>query len=163
VPFSCGTGKANQCGCVPLTCASMGATCGTMLDGCGGQLSCGACGNGGRGRGGNRVEVCVGVGPSTCSEEGLTCTPANCARFNAHCGEVSDGCGGVLNCGTCTYPDVCGGAGAPNQCGCLSTTCDKVGANCGTINDGCGKQLACGTCAAGLSCDPLTNRCTSVQ
>ncbi len=29
--------------CVPRTCAGAGATCGTILDGCGGVVECGAC------------------------------------------------------------------------------------------------------------------------
>src|SRR5262245_10658362 len=32
--------------CQPLTCASARATCGSVLDGCGGVLTCGTCGNG---------------------------------------------------------------------------------------------------------------------
>jgi hypothetical protein len=35
---------ANVCGCMPTTCAALGASCGTPPDGCGGMLSCGSCG-----------------------------------------------------------------------------------------------------------------------
>ncbi|MFE8595605.1 hypothetical protein KYC5002_40430 [Archangium violaceum] len=34
--------------CVPRTCASAGATCGTLSNGCGGTLSCGGCSGSGR-------------------------------------------------------------------------------------------------------------------
>jgi hypothetical protein len=34
-----------------------------------------------------------------------------------NCGQVGDGCGNVLNCGTCTAPDTCGGGGVANVCG----------------------------------------------
>jgi len=30
---------------------------------------------------------------------------------------ISDGCGGVLSCGSCAAPETCGGGGVPNQCG----------------------------------------------
>jgi hypothetical protein len=33
------------------------------------------------------------------------------------CGQASDGCGNVLNCGTCTPPETCGGGGTPGKCG----------------------------------------------
>ena len=162
VPFSCGTTSPNQCGCIRLTCAAMGATCGTMLDGCGGELNCGTCGNGGGGRrGGSRAEACVGVGPSVCGEEGLACTPATCARFGAECGQVANGCGGVLDCGTCTSLMTCGGGGVPNHCGCLPATCDSLGANCGNVDDGCGAILACGDCPIGLACNSSNHRCAT--
>jgi hypothetical protein len=35
----------------------------------------------------------------------------------AKCGQVADGCGGLTpSCGTCTDPEICGGAGVPNTC-----------------------------------------------
>jgi hypothetical protein len=34
------------CSCTPTTCAAQGRSCGTLPDGCGGTLSCGACGSG---------------------------------------------------------------------------------------------------------------------
>jgi len=30
---------------------------------------------------------------------------------------IADGCGGTLDCGTCTLPQTCGGGGTPNVCG----------------------------------------------
>src|SRR3990170_6879142 len=35
-------------GCTPITCASVGAVCGTVSDGCGGTLTCGPCTGTGR-------------------------------------------------------------------------------------------------------------------
>lgn len=46
-----------------------------------------------------------------------SCVPRSCAQVNANCGPVSDGCAGILNCGTCTWPQTCGGGGTPSQCG----------------------------------------------
>jgi len=53
----------------------------------------------------------LGFAPETC------CTPTTCAAQSANCRSIADGCGGMLECGTCTPPASCGGAGVPNQCG----------------------------------------------
>ena len=39
-----------------------------------------------------------------------------CAKQGFDCGAAGDGCGGLLNCGTCTAPETCG-AKFPGQCG----------------------------------------------
>jgi hypothetical protein len=49
--------------------------------------------------------------------DGACCAPTTCAIQNANCGSIPDGCGGTLDCGTCTAPLTCGGAGIANQCG----------------------------------------------
>ncbi len=93
------------------------------------------------------LSACVSVGGPP---PPATCTPKTCAQMGANCGQVADGCGGLLNCGTCTAPDSCGGGGVANQCGnyCTMTTCGAQGANCGIIADGCGGTLNCGTCTS---------------
>jgi hypothetical protein len=56
-------------------------------------------------------ETCGGGGsPNVCG-----CTPAVCPP-NA-CGDLDDGCGGTVACGTCKPPTSCGGGGVPNRCG----------------------------------------------
>ncbi len=45
------------------------------------------------------------------------CVPATCQTLAVNCGPVADGCGGLLQCGTCTAPAVCGGGGVPSVCG----------------------------------------------
>jgi hypothetical protein len=44
------------------------------------------------------------------------CTPHNCSDIGANCGENADGCGGLIECGACTPPQVCGGGGY-SRCG----------------------------------------------
>lgn len=44
------------------------------------------------------------------------CPRLSCSTRGANCGRISDGCGGTLNCGTCTFPQICG-ANRPNVCG----------------------------------------------
>ena len=81
------------------------------------------------------------------------CTPTTCAAQNKNCGTLGDGCGGTLNCGTCTAPQTCGGGGTPNVCGaCTPTSCAAQSKNCGTLSDGCGGTLECGTCTAPQTC-----------
>jgi hypothetical protein len=83
-----------------------------------------------------------------------TCTPRTCASVNANCGPIGDGCGGVLNCGTCTPPQTCGGGGTPNVCGggCTPMTCGAQGLSCGPAGDGCGNVIQCGNCTPPQTC-----------
>jgi hypothetical protein len=146
------TPDATHEGCAARTCASAGAACGCLDDGCGHVLDCGDCASGGFCGGGGVPNVCGGI----------ACVPVHgCAVHGVNCGPVSDGCGGILDCGTC-------GGGAPcvlNRCappdgGCVPRTCAQARAECGTADDGCGGPLDCGACAAGAACGYLTaNRC----
>ena len=43
-----------------------------------------------------------------CGGKGL-CVPRTCVQLGAGCGLAADGCGGLLDCGTCMAPQVCGG------------------------------------------------------
>lgn len=94
------------------------------------------------------------------------CSLVSCASAMANCGPVGDGCGGYLNCGTCTPPQTCGGGGVPSQCGgsmgCTARTCLSQNANCGPVGDGCGSIINCGTCSGvGETCGGggTPNRC----
>jgi hypothetical protein len=41
--------------------------------------------------------------PQTCSSSGACfCTPKTCTQMGATCGTISDGCGGLINCGPCS-------------------------------------------------------------
>lgn len=94
---------------------------------------------------------CVTVGNN---ETPKTCTPRTCEQQNADCGQVADGCGALLNCGTCTAPLSCGGGGVPDRCGnsCTHTSCSAQGANCGIVADGCGGTIDCGNCTLPAVC-----------
>jgi hypothetical protein len=140
--------------CTPLRCADVGATCGAVPDGCGGELACGSC---------QAPETCGALVPNTCG-----CKPKTCAELGATCGvNVPDGCGGVIaSCGV--VPD-CGGGqwscGSSFTCQCAPKTCSSLGATCGeNLADGCGGTIP--FCGAGLSCgggqmfcDTAVNRC----
>jgi hypothetical protein len=43
--------------------------------------------------------------------------PKTCAQLGIKCGPSGDGCGGQIDCGTCTPPMTCGGGGVPGVCG----------------------------------------------
>jgi len=82
------------------------------------------------------------------------CTPTTCQAAGKNCGAMPDGCGGVIQCGSCTAPETCGGSAA-NVCGagtCTPTTCAAQGKNCGTISDNCSDVLACGSCTTPETC-----------
>jgi len=83
-----------------------------------------------------------------------SCTPLSCDDYGYECGPAGDGCGGLLDCGTCTAPAVCGGNG-PGKCGggqCTPRTCQQQGIECGEAGDGCGKKIDCGDCPEGQTC-----------
>ncbi len=40
------------------------------------------------------------------------CSPDSCDLLGFHCGIVTDGCGGLLDCGTCNSQQACGACGA---------------------------------------------------
>ncbi len=135
--------------CTPTTCAAVGANCGPLGDGCGGELQCGSCGG---------CATCGGGGtPSQCG--GTCCVPETCASQNIECGPAGDGCGNVLQCGSCSGNLSCGGGGINGKCGsidagpsCLPLTCAMQNIQCGPAGDGCGNELQCGSCPTGASC-----------
>ena len=81
----------------------------------------------------------------------------SCPLIGANCGLASDGCGGVLDCGTCPTGLKCGANGKPGICGvdkdCVPKTCAELGMlKCGVAGDGCGTAIDCGACKAPLTC-----------
>jgi MYXO-CTERM domain-containing protein len=100
-PDTCGGGgTTNVCGCTPKAACPSPDDCGTLPDGCGGNVTCGA--------------ACTA--PQTCGGGGTSnvcgCTPATSCPASAECGTVPDGCGGTVTCGTCAGGEAC----ADNQC-----------------------------------------------
>ena len=83
------------------------------------------------------------------------CTPTTCAAQGVQCGPTGDGCGNLLQCGTCPSNQTCGGGG-PGKCGtssnCVPATCASQNIQCGPAGDGCGNQLNCGNCSTGQVC-----------
>ncbi len=131
VPSQCGGGTST---CVPRTCAGAGLNCGPIGDGCGGVLNCGTCTGTDTCGGGGTASVCGH--PTAGSDAGVSvCVPRTCASVGVNCGPLGDGCGGLLNCGTCTAPAICGGGGVASVCGGTTggTTCTGL----------CLRQVSC--------------------
>lgn len=85
-----------------------------------------------------------------------SCTPTTCAALGYNCDTTGDGCGKIIDCGTCPAPQQC----ILNTChACQPLTCLQQSAVCGTIGDGCGNTLQCGTCPAGQTC--TNNNCVA--
>lgn len=147
-------------GCRPRTCADLGYDCGLNADGCGGIINCGTC-RAPAFCGGTAYSKCGDPTPdSSCSPP--PCTPLTCQAAGANCGAISDGCGEVLNCGSCAAPDFCGGGGV-NACGhptaldggagpCVPQTCMDQNIQCGRAGDGCDSYILCGSCPTTQSC-----------
>jgi hypothetical protein len=76
------------------------------------------------------------------------CVPKTCAGLHATCGAEDDGCGGVLQCGSCAATSEC----IAGACVCQPTTCPTLGATCGVEDDGCNGALNCGTCLPSQVC-----------
>jgi hypothetical protein len=172
-PQYCGGGGFNQCGgnnglatdggvpCVATTCAALNYDCGYAGDGCGNLLDCNPASGGC-----TAPQYCGGGGFNQCGgNSGLTpdgapnCTPTTCVKLGYNCGPTGDGCGNVLQCGTCTGNNTCGGGGQPSVCGnSACTNLCKQQATCGggvqtTIT---GKVIA-GTPAKYGTADPVPN------
>jgi hypothetical protein len=141
------TGMGGPGGCAFVTCASAGAACGPIGDGCGGVIQCGTC---------MFPQICGGGGVHfQCGT--IDCIPRTCAEAGANCGPVGDGCGGTIQCGDCPAGQACGRGGVPSVCGavggaCVPRTCAQAGAGCGPAGDGCGGALDCGACTPPQSC-----------
>lgn len=90
-----------------------------------------------------------------------TCTPKTCKELGKNCGKVADGCGDILDCGSCDSGLPCG-AFEPNVCATAddySELCQPqskeeacAGKECGVEGDGCGNYYECGTCDADQTC-----------
>ena len=89
---------------------------------------------------------------------GNNCEPDTCEALGKNCGSLPDGCGSVLECGTCADGAECGIVTA-NVCTVLADLCvpalaEEVcaGKECGAEGDGCGNTVSCGTCPDGEGC-----------
>jgi len=104
--------------CVPKTCSSLGISCGSASDGCGGTLSCGGCGANQACTNGKCVSTCV-------SNMGTSCGGTSCVNA------------GTINCaGTCTGTS---NMAKGTACGSGdSTSCDGSGTCAGWSGSGCG-------------------------
>jgi len=158
-PLDCGACGPSErcvegrCACVPKSCADLKASCGAVPDGCGGQIYCGECAGSGI--------VDAGADAADGGARGLycgaqnACTTAPCVPGKASevcfsptsrlCGKHSDGCGGLVDCGTSACSGVgetCGGGGKAGICGCkpLPSCIGNCYSNC---SDGCGGTRRC--------------------
>lgn len=134
----------------------------TLLSGCSASpdVTKGDGGSGGAGLGGEGPGT--GINPVDLpDDDGSSCKPKTCKELGKNCGVVADGCGNVLECGSCADGLPCG-AFAANVCPtaeeyadlCKPQTREEAcaGKECGVEGDGCGGTYVCGTCASGEGC-----------
>ena len=142
IPVPIGDGGLTDDSCLSACPPEVG--CGEIDDGCGGTITCGACGDG------------LGCDDGVC----VPCEPsASCESMGLSCGEIDDGCGHRLDCGACGQDEVCRDGVCEH---CVALTCDDVSL-CGEIDDGCEGVIECGCpvgelCEEGecVTCAPLT-------
>src|SRR5205814_112508 len=77
-----------------------------------------------------------------CDPPDSGCVSTSCQASGAQCGSVPDGCGQLLDCGSCSAPQSCGGSGIPNVCGCTPEPDDAL---CGSLH-GCGDLTQTDAC-----------------
>lgn len=134
--------------CTPKTCQQQGIECGAAGNGCGGQIAggCGTCQVPG--------QIC-GYGGQANKCGGPSCTPITTCPVGLNCGDIPNGCGGLVHCGDCNVSgQTCGGGGQANKCGaptCSTKTCAQLGVQCGQSGNGCGGTQSCGNCVPGVS------------
>lgn len=86
---------------------------------------------------------------------GSVCVPKTCADQGKNCGPVGNGCGGLLQCGTCLTPTTCGGAGVASVCG-IPVSCTNLCLQQVTCPNG-GTTSVTGKVYAPNGTDPLPN------
>ena len=96
----------------------------------------------------------------------LVCQDPTC--FPAYCGEIGDGCGGTLHCGSCAAGWSCkGGQCFPEDCAPITCEWATPFPYCGRIGDGCGGTLDC-TCprsawtCVGHVCNAVPEGCVPI-
>ena len=80
------------------------------------------------------------------------CTPKTCSQLNAECGNIDNGCGVSLDCGTCSGTDICNTDTKQCEATCTPKTCSQLNAECGNIDDTCGSDINCGICSTNEHC-----------
>jgi hypothetical protein len=148
--------NTNHCvPCQPSSAADLGYQCGTVWLGCGPfttTTDAGSCGPGSTCN--NAFHICEPL-----------CSPGSdavvCRSVAAQCGLVTNGCGGLANCGGCDAGLSCGARGIGNRCALpeFPDECVAANRNCGSYTSACGgPTLDCGSCTAPEVCG-ATGRC----
>jgi len=156
----CPTGQecnpdTNTCiACTGATCQDLGYECGSAWLGCGPpttKTSCGSCASG------KTCNPFYSICDTACTpgSTAAVCAAANIAS-GVECGQISDGCGGIVDCGNCPTGTECGVRGVANRCDTPETPdeCKARNISCGTIKSVCGGvTIDCGSCPPGEVCN----------
>ncbi len=128
---------ANVCGCTPLTCAEVGATCGTISNGCGGTLDCAtSCGTDAEC---GTTQFCLqGKCEPRLADNRACSTHSECLSDCCCGGTTNDDCGNCagLKALFCAEPANCDGTHVRCQCPGVIP--------CGEDSECCGNQFCTG-------------------
>ena len=95
-------------------------------------------------------------------DSGPRCEPTQfCTAEDVEkCGDIDDGCGGILACGECPDGLLCAKEGEEaNTCvtpPCGREACQAFEMECGKVLDGCNEFIECGPCPNGMTCSITT-------
>lgn len=104
-----------------------------------------------------RTVDCGGCGADeSCANNQCVCDDAVC-QMGDECGAVTNACGNVRMCGTCTNDNVCNTT--TRKCECPTPTMCMPGDECGTRENQCGNSVSCGTCMGTDVCNTTTRKC----
>jgi hypothetical protein len=170
------TADAGQCAALTCTPAAQTKLCGTVTDGCGHTMACSCpsgqfciggecaplppeCSNDGGAACGTVANAC-GSGniacPTKCAGDTscvkgvcTTCTPPACGART--CGQVSNGCGPAVSCGSCGG-ETCYDGGCCNPRTCADAIDAGAVPGCAPIDMGCGVKQSCSPCSTGEIC-----------
>ena len=157
---------ADTCGDTVICCADLNERSDTCCQDCGSQTNDGACNC--SENCGNSPADCACTNPQVCFNNSC-CTPATCNSLGFNCGSgINNGCGGTLNCGSCTFPESCGGGGVANVCGtpscfadsdpcsqndeCCSGCCHNTFDTCGDYTPNCKGSAGAACNGSGFGC-----------
>ena len=87
------------------------------------------------------------------------CVRTSCEQLGKDCDQIDDGCGNILQCGTCQAPDTCGGGGVAKVCG--HDSIDMRVDSCAGVSDGGMSCVPNVDFGVDMACGPDGNLCNS--
>jgi hypothetical protein len=156
-----GCAKDSYCNAITQTCTPRCKTCldylvdgrylpcGQITNNCGDVLTCNSCASTERCENRRCVPRTCERGRGTAAADDC-CPPQTCEEIGRDCGEWDDGCGGMIDCGTCPCPKTCS---AQNDQG--STACCREDQACCSTGPAAQIPICCDTiCRSGTDPNP---------
>jgi hypothetical protein len=82
------------------------------------------------------LQCSQGCATGDAGSDGGACIPQTCQSQGFNCGAAGDGCGNMIQCGSCPAGQTCGGGGLPGQCGSATSQDGGATADAAPSRDG---------------------------